>query len=122
MKVYKDHRDIGLQVGQGTATINGEECQIVVMQIGVGVYAEHRIVPLGRLMPVPPDALEFEAISRLLQVIETVRALGMEDWQIEQAFSKAMEPRHEVGSGGTDTARDEEQPGAMRDVALLKVT
>jgi hypothetical protein len=72
-------------------------------------------------MPVPPDALEFEAMSRLLKVIETFRALGMEDWQIEQAFRKAMEPRHEVGSGGAETARDEEQPGAMRDVALLKV-
>jgi hypothetical protein len=47
-------------------------------------------------MPVSPDELEFEAMSRLLKVIETFRSLGLEDQQIEQAFKKAMELRSEV--------------------------
>jgi hypothetical protein len=33
-----------------------------------------------------------------------------------------MEPRYEVGSGGMDTAKDEEQPETMKNAALLKVT
>ena len=85
------HQDkIGREIGRGTVQVNGRAQEVVVIQVGDGVYSEQKIASAASVWPVSADDLTQDAKIQFLRTAEQFRALGLSDEDLQRAFGAAL--------------------------------
>lgn len=101
-ELWREHRDIGKEIGRGTGEHQGSDTEMVILQFNEHSYA-HKAVPAFMLLPVTQAEIMHHCYAELASVLERFTWLGLNPEQLELAFAEALrdtQPEPALANGG----------------------